>query len=91
MSGGGFVFFVLFGVVLLGMYIIVRRRLLSLAIAGFFGISASILLMTISALAQGNTVYQALFVGILVGGLFSVSALVIANFFTKASERSAKF
>lgn len=84
------IFFAAFALVLVAMYILVRRRIGSTALVAAGGILGSIIAMMLFTLAQGNTVTWAVLIGLLVGGLFSVGALLIAIFFTSSEARKAK-
>src|SRR5690606_23597396 len=68
-------FFALFGIILFVMYIAVRRRWASPLVIAAIGVVASIVVITLMSLSEGNHIYQALFVGLLVGGLFSAGTL----------------
>src|SRR5579871_5136105 len=80
-------FFILFGVLLFIIYVAIRRKWASQLLLAFIGIVGSIILMTLTGLAQDNTIYQAIFAGILVGGLFSGGTLAIASYFQSAEDR----
>ncbi|MCZ2096581.1 MAG: hypothetical protein LC121_10000 [Anaerolineae bacterium] len=53
---------------------------------------ASVIVMTLTGLAQNNTIYQALFAGLLVGGLFSGGTVAMAAYFqsSEARQRAAQ-
>ncbi|MCB9461833.1 MAG: hypothetical protein H6670_19445 [Anaerolineaceae bacterium] len=74
-------FFLIFGIILVAMYIAIRRQLASTTIIAAAGVFGSIVSMTLFGLAQGNLFAHALTVGFLIGGLFSGAALVIAFYF----------
>lgn len=74
-------FFAIFALILVAMYIAIRRRLASPTIIGAAGVFGSIVSMTLFGLAQGNLFAHALTVGFLIGGLFSGATLVIAFYF----------
>ncbi|MBK8020682.1 MAG: hypothetical protein IPK19_04435 [Chloroflexi bacterium] len=76
-----------FALVLFVMYLAIRRRWLSPVVVSAVGVLLSIVLMTLVGAAQGNNAYQALFAGVLVGGLFSISTLAMAYYFVRAEER----
>ena len=44
--------------------------------------------MTLIGLAQGNSIYQAIFAGLLIGGLFSGGVLAMAAYFQGNEQRS---
>jgi Na+/H+-translocating membrane pyrophosphatase len=79
--------FVVFGVILLGMYVAIRRRLGHPVLIAGLGVLSSITVMTFNGLAQGNTIYQAIFVGLLVGGLFSGGTVIIAWYFATSEQQ----
>lgn len=79
--------FALFGLILFVMYVALRRRWASPVVVGLLGVAGSIVVMTLLGLAQNNTIYQALFVGLLVGGLFSIGTLAMASYFHSAEQR----
>jgi hypothetical protein len=81
--------FAVFGVILFAMYIGIRRRWGSPILVGGLGVIASVVVMTLLGMAQGNTTYQALFAGILVGGIFSGGTLVMAYYFHTNEQRRA--
>lgn len=80
--------FFAFALILVVMYIAIRRRWLPPLLSATAGVIASIAVMTLSALAQGNSIYQALFTGLLVGGLFSIGVVAMAYYFALNEERS---
>jgi CDP-diglyceride synthetase len=77
-------FFVLFAIILAGMYLSIRRQWLAPGLTAAVGVIASIVLMTLTSLGQGNMPVQAVIVGILLGGLFSGATLAIAWYFQRA-------
>ena len=81
--------FVFFGLILLLMYIAIRRRFAATVVIAAIGVFASIIVMTLIGLVQGNTFYQAIFAGILVGGLFSAGTLAMAAYFQTNEQRSS--
>lgn len=82
------VLFLLFGIVLVVMYMGIRRRLLSPVLISAGGVLLSIVLMTTVGVSQGNTFFQALFVGFLIGGLFSIGTLAMASYFLRRELRA---
>jgi hypothetical protein len=82
-------FFFLFALVLLGMYLGIRRRWLSPGLIAAIGVLVSIVLMTLFGLSEGNSIYQALLNGFVVGGLFSAAVLAIAVYFMRAEARKS--
>lgn len=79
--------FLLFGVILLITYVAIRRRWASPILIAVFGILGSVIVMTLTGLAQNTTLYQALFTGLIVGGLFSIGILAMAWYFTSNERR----
>jgi hypothetical protein len=88
-STASWIFFAAFGIVLIAMYLAIRRRWAAPTLVAALGVFASILLITLMSLAQGNVIYQAIFVGLLVGGLFSAGTLAMAWYFTSHDQRAA--
>lgn len=81
------VFFIVFALILVGMYVGIRRRLAGPGIVAAVGVLGSIISIMLMSLAQGNNVLQAVVVGILIGAIFSVIVLVMAWYFqTNESE-----
>lgn len=74
-------FYLMFALVLVGMYLAVRRRWVSPGLAAGVGTLGSIISMFLVSLAQQNNILHAVVVSILVGALFSGMTLAIAWFF----------
>lgn len=81
MSAISLVFFGLFGIIIFGMYVGIRRQWARTSVLAAGGVFGSVMSMMMFSLGQGNVFLQALFVGLLVGGAFSVGALAIALYF----------
>lgn len=81
MSLVGFVFFLLFAGAQVGMYLAVRREWLPLNNIALGGIGGSVVLAGLMSLTSGNSLVQALFVGLLLGLLISGSTLAAALYF----------
>ncbi len=79
--------FLLFGLILLFTYVAIRRRWGSPILIAAFGILGSVIVMTLTGLAQNTTFYQALFTGLIVGGLFSIGILAMAWYFSTNERR----
>ncbi len=90
MQGMAWVFFALFALALVGMYLGIRRSWAAPGVIAAAGVAASIILMTLTALAQNNLLIQAIIVGVLVGGLFSGATLAVAWYF-HSSELRARY
>ena len=86
-----FIFFAFFAINLFGMYILIRRRIGSTAVIAAGGIVVSIASFMLFTLAQGNTLVWAVVIGLVVGGLFSVTALAAAWYFTNSENRRQRF
>ena len=84
--------FALFGLILFVMYVSLRRRWASPVVVSALGVLGSVIVMTLTGLAQDNTIYQALFAGLLVGGLFSGGTVAMAAYFqsNEARQRMAQ-
>lgn len=85
------IFFVLFAIVQVAMYILVRRGIGSMVTVAIIGIAASIVCVMLMTLAQGNTILWAIVLGVLLSGLFSTVALAAAWYFSTSDKRRAKF
>ena len=79
--------FIIFGLVLFVMYIAIRRLWGSPVLVTAIGVLLSIVLMTLNGLVQGNSIFQAIFAGLLVGGLFSGGVVIMAWYFTNNQRR----
>jgi hypothetical protein len=88
MQGGAWLFFLLFAVVIIGTYLSIRREWVAPNITAGVSVVLSIVLMILMSLAQSNPLYQAVIVGILVGGLFSGATLAVAWYFHGGELRS---
>lgn len=76
-----FIFFALFAVVLVGVYLSIRRRLAPPGVVAAAGVLGSVITMTLFSLAQANLLAHALLVGLLVGGGFAAGILAMAWYF----------
>jgi hypothetical protein len=85
------VFFIVFALVQLGMYILVRRRIGSTMVVAVLGVVISVACIALMTLAQGNTPLWAAVVGVLLGGLFSTVSLAAAWYFSTSESRRARF
>lgn len=75
------ILFVVFALILFGSYISIRRRLLPPTVSAILGVFGSVVVVTLMSSAMGNFIVQAIFVGLLVGGLFSAGTLALAWYF----------
>lgn len=83
-------FFIIFALVLVVMYLGVRRRWLSPALIAAVGVLINIVMVTLFGLAQGNPLPQAVAAGFIVGGLFSAATLAVAYYFQRAEARQGQ-
>ncbi|MBE2271436.1 MAG: hypothetical protein IAE80_24600 [Anaerolinea sp.] len=81
------VLFVVFAVILFGMYIAIRRRLLPPSVSATLGVFGSVVAVTLMSSSMGNHIVQAIFVGLLVGGLFSAGVLALAWYFQSNEKK----
>jgi ABC-type Fe3+-siderophore transport system permease subunit len=81
MAGAAWIFFALLAVTLLLTYLAIRREWLAPGVTAVIGVIISMVLMILTSLGQGNSIIQAIVVGILVGGMFSGAVLGIAWYF----------
>lgn len=89
MQPASFLFFFLFAGIILVTYIALRRGVGRPALVSFLGVISSVIAMVLFSLSQDNGMLQALVVGVLVGGFFSVAALAIAAYFQGNEMREA--
>ena len=80
------ILFLVFAVVLAASYIGVRRRWAAPAAIAAACVIASFILMMLISLAQGNSVFQAVVVGLVVGGLCSGGILGMALYFQTSNQ-----
>src|SRR5689334_4755822 len=84
------VIFVVFAVMLAGIYLSIRRQWFAPGLTAAIGVILSMVLMTLFSLAQNNVPIQAIIVGILLGGLFSGATLAAAWYF-HSNEMRARY
>ncbi len=87
LEGANIIFFALFAIVLVAMYIITRRGLAPVAQVTLIGTVINVVLVALIALGAGNGPLQVIFVGLVVGVIFSVASVAIAAYF-RGSEIS---
>lgn len=87
MQGAAWIFFVLLALTLLGAYLAIRREWFAPGVTAAVSVVISIVLMILISLGQGNSIIQAVVVGILVGGMFSGAVLGIAWYFHSSELR----
>lgn len=81
MQGISWLLFALFALDLAGLYLAIRREWFSPGQSAAAGVLLAIVLMFLVSLAQGNSIIQAVVVGVLVGGMFGGAILAIAWYF----------
>lgn len=81
MQGLGWLFFILLAATLVAAYLSIRREWLRPAMTGGLTVVASIILMMLTSLGQGNSVIQAVVVGIVVGGIAAAATIGVAWYF----------
>jgi ABC-type Fe3+-siderophore transport system permease subunit len=87
MQGMAWLFFVLMALVLLFAYLAIRRQWFAPGITSAVAVVVTIVLMVLTSLGQGNSIIQAVIVGIVVGGMFSGATLGIAWYFHSSEVR----
>lgn len=87
MQGMAWIFFVLMALVLLLAYLAIRRQWFAPGITSAAAVIVTIILMVLTSLGQGNSIIQAVVVGIVVGGMFSGATLGVAWYFHSNEHR----
>ncbi len=88
MQGSALLLFVIFALVLAGMYLSIRRGWFAPGMTAAVGVILSMIVMVMISLAQNNLPVQAIVVGILVGGVFSGVTLAAAWYFHSQELRA---
>lgn len=88
MQGSALLLFVIFALVLAGMYLSIRRGWFAPGMTAAVGVILSMIVMVMISLAQNNLPIQAIVVGILVGGVFSGVTLAAAWYFHSQELRA---
>jgi Na+/H+-translocating membrane pyrophosphatase len=81
MQGLSWIFFILLAATLVAAYLAIRREWLRPTMIAALTAVGSILLMMLTSLGQGNSVIQAVVVGIVVGGLAAAVTIGVAWYF----------
>ena len=76
-----FIFFAMFAVILVGMYLAIRREWAPTGLVTGLGVIGSIIAMLIVSLSQGNAMFQAIVVSLGIGMVFSLATVAVAIFF----------
>jgi multisubunit Na+/H+ antiporter MnhB subunit len=84
----GFLFFILFGLTLLGMYVAIRRQLAPVGLVAAIGMAMSIITMTLYLMSQVESEEQGIIFGILIGAFFAFATLAVAWFFQTQDSAS---
>ena len=82
------IFYAIFALILVWMYLAIRRRWVAPGFAAAVGIIGSVISMLLMSVSQGNTALHAIVVGLLVGGFFSGATLATAWYFHLRDLRS---
>lgn len=88
MQGSALFLFVIFALVLAGMYLSIRRAWFSPGVTAGVGVVLSIIVMVLISLAQNNLPIQAVVVGVILGGVFSGVTLAAAWYFHSQELRA---
>lgn len=89
MQGLSLLFFALFALVIVGMYITLRRGMGKPSVIAAGGVFASIASMTLCLLSGTDVVLvNALLIGVLMGGGFAFAALAAAWYFSRQEMRT---
>ena len=88
MQGSALLLFVIFALVLAGMYLSIRRAWFSPGMTAAVGVILSIIIMVMISLAQNNVPVQAIIVGVLLGSIFSGVTLAAAWYFHSQELRA---
>lgn len=86
----GIIFFFLFALVLVGMYVAVRRQLASPGMIAGVGMLGSVISMTLYLLSRNASIIHGLVFGIILGAVFCLATLAIAWYF-QSSEMRAEY
>jgi chromate transport protein ChrA len=89
MTSLAFLFFALFALVQFAIYIGIRREWLTPAVIAGGGVVLSTVFALLMSLAQGNSVGQAVFVGVLFGLLITGITLAAAWYFHRSSMQQS--
>jgi len=90
MQGSALLLFVIFALVLAGMYLSIRRGWFAPGATAAIGVILSMIIMVMISLAQNNLPIQAVIVGVIIGGIFSGVTLAAAWYF-HSQELRARF
>ncbi|MFQ3567108.1 MAG: hypothetical protein SNJ59_08905 [Aggregatilineales bacterium] len=86
-NAGSVLLFLIFAAAQIVMYLGIRRQWSSPSGLAAVGVATSFAALLLFALAQGNSIYQAIFTGLFAGIGISAITLAMALFFQRSSER----
>jgi hypothetical protein len=86
-NSSALILYFVFVLVLVGAYLGIRRQWAPPAAIATVCVVASFVIMMLTGLAQGNSIYQAIFVGFIIGGLFSSGFMGMAWYFRRNEYR----
>lgn len=87
LQGVAWLFFVLMALILMLSYLAIRREWFPPAVTAGTAVITSVIFMVLTSLSQGNSLIQAVIVGILIGGLFSGATIGLAWYFHSSTQR----
>jgi Na+/H+-translocating membrane pyrophosphatase len=90
-NAGSVLLFLVFAAAQIVMYLGIRRQWFSPSGLAAVGVATSFAALLLFALAQGNSIYQAIFTGLFAGIGISAITLAMALFFQRSSERQRDF
>ncbi len=80
-SGFSFVFYLIFCLILIWMYMAIRRQWAAPAFVAAVGIIGTVISMLLLSVSQGNNALHAIVVGLVLGVLFSAATVLVARYF----------
>lgn len=80
-SGFSFVFYLIFSVILVWMYLAIRRQWAATGFVVAVGIVGTVISMLLMSVSQGNNALHAVVVGLVLGVLFSGATVAVARYF----------
>lgn len=89
-SPASFMYFALFALILVVMYLAIRREWASPTLIGAGGVLGSVVAMMMVSLSEGNAIFQAMIVSVGIGVVFSLATLAIATFFHTSEVRERR-
>ncbi|MBN1964345.1 MAG: hypothetical protein JW910_06850 [Anaerolineae bacterium] len=88
MAGPALILFVLFALVIVAMYLGVRRMWVRTGVLAAVGALLSSALMALFGIAQGTDPALAIPIGVVIGGVFTAATVSIASFFNANEQRA---